>query len=52
MTTLNETNKKVEEACLQLADYEANKRMATSENADQLRQLQVIFMKLNNRSSS
>merc|ERR1719187_2626613 len=40
--TLNDTNKKIEEAGLQLGDYEASKRRLTSENADLLRHYQEV----------
>merc|ERR1739848_868759 len=40
--SLNEVNKKVEEANLTLGDFENNKRKIAAENADVLRQLQEL----------
>merc|ERR1711923_130262 len=40
--SLNDANKKVEEANLTLGDFENNKRKIAAENADLLRQLQEI----------
>ena len=42
MTQLNDINKKVEEASLNLADIENGKRRITSENGDLLHQLQEL----------
>ena len=42
MATLNDLNKKVEEANLTLGDMEGSKRRLTAENADLLRQLQEL----------
>merc|ERR1711878_143215 len=42
ISTLNEGNKKVEEANLTLGDFENGKRKIAAENADLLRQLQEI----------
>merc|ERR1739846_13081 len=42
LTSLNEANKKVEEANLTLGDFENNKRKIAAENADLLRQVQEL----------
>merc|ERR1711992_437493 len=42
IASLNEVNKKVEEANLTLGDFEANKRKIAAENADLLRQVQEL----------
>merc|ERR1719312_1521217 len=42
VNTLNETNKKVEESNLNVAEYENNKRKIAAENADLLRTLQEL----------
>merc|ERR1712241_1465169 len=42
IATLNERNKKVEEANLTLGDFENGKRKMAAENADLLRQLQEL----------
>ena len=42
ISTLNEGNKKVEEANLTLGDFENGKRKIAAENADLLRQLQEL----------
>merc|ERR1712140_167307 len=42
ISSLNDINKKVEEANLTLGDFENNKRKVAAENADLLRQLQEL----------
>merc|ERR1712140_91768 len=42
LASLNEVNKKVEEANLTLGDFENNKRKIAAENGDLLRQLQEL----------
>merc|ERR1712012_272117 len=42
LTSLNEANKKVEEANLTLGDFENNKRKIAAENADLLKQVQEL----------
>merc|ERR1711950_81561 len=42
LTSLNEANKKVEEANLTLGDFENNKRKIAAENADLLRHVQEL----------
>merc|ERR1712088_624491 len=42
IASLNDVNKKVEEATLTIGDFENNKRKVAAENADLLRQLQEL----------
>merc|ERR1712228_480293 len=42
MATLNELNKKIDQANLHLGDYEASKRKLTEENADLMKDLQLM----------
>merc|ERR1719326_415793 len=47
IASLNEVNKKVEEANLTIGDFEAGKRKLAAENADLLRQLQELETQAN-----